>query len=128
MVTQHRILYLLKCIYLVIICYHICMFIHSCLFSSLICSSNNSSWIRTIELLGQVASHGESTGYEVPCIIIAAKGDLEPNPTALQDSTRLSQDMGIEAPVPISTRLGDFTDVYKKIVRAAEHPHLSIHR
>ncbi|XP_022011237.1 mitochondrial Rho GTPase 1 [Helianthus annuus] len=91
-------------------------------------SSNNSSWIRTIELLGQVASHGESTGYEVPCIIIAAKGDLEPNPTALQDSTRLSQDMGIEAPVPISTRLGDFTDVYKKIVRAAEHPHLSIHR
>ncbi|KAK1410736.1 hypothetical protein QVD17_37275 [Tagetes erecta] len=89
-------------------------------------SSNGSSWTRATELLVQVASHGESTGYEVPCLIVAAKDDLEPYPTAIQDSTRVSQDMGIEAPIPISTKLGDFNNVYRRIVRAAEHPHLSI--
>ncbi|KAK9050430.1 hypothetical protein SSX86_030600, partial [Deinandra increscens subsp. villosa] len=89
-------------------------------------SSNESSWIRATELLVQVASHGESTGYEVPCIIVAAKDDLEPNPKAIQDSTRVSQDMGIEAPIPISAKLGDFNNVFRRIVRAAEHPHLSI--
>ncbi|KAL8193915.1 hypothetical protein R6Q57_026157 [Mikania cordata] len=89
-------------------------------------SSNASSWLRATELLVQVASHGESTGYEVPCLIVAAKDDLEPYPTAIQDSTRVSQDMGIEAPIPISTKLGDFNNVFRRIVRAAEHPHLSI--
>ncbi|KAJ0660212.1 putative small GTPase, EF-hand domain, EF-hand domain pair, EF hand associated, type-1, MIRO [Helianthus annuus] len=89
-------------------------------------SSNVSSWTRATELLVQVASHGESTGYEVPCLIVAAKDDLEPYPTAIQDSTRVSQDMGIEAPIPISTKLGDFNNVFRRIVRAAEHPHLSI--
>ncbi|KAI3798556.1 hypothetical protein L1987_33833 [Smallanthus sonchifolius] len=89
-------------------------------------SSNGSSWIRATELLVQVASHGESTGYEVPCLIVAAKDDLEPYPTAIQDSTRVSQDMGIEAPIPISTKLGDFNNVFRRTVRAAEHPHLSI--
>ncbi|KAI7730100.1 hypothetical protein M8C21_033306 [Ambrosia artemisiifolia] len=89
-------------------------------------SSNGSSWTRATELLVQVASHGESTGYEVPCLIVAAKDDLEPYPTAIQDSTRVSQDMGIEAPIPISTKLGDFNNVFRRIVRAAEHPHLSI--
>ncbi|KAK9062265.1 hypothetical protein SSX86_019451 [Deinandra increscens subsp. villosa] len=89
-------------------------------------SSNGSSWIRSTELLVQVASHGESNGYEVPCLIVAAKDDLEPYPTAIQDSTRVSQDMGIEAPIPISTKLGDFNNVFRRIVRAAEHPHLSI--
>ncbi|KAI3704313.1 hypothetical protein L1987_74530 [Smallanthus sonchifolius] len=89
-------------------------------------SSNEPSWMRATELLVQVASHGESTGYEVPCIIVAAKDDLEPNPTAIQDSTRVSQDMGLEAPIPISTKLGDFNNIFKRIVRAAEHPHLSI--
>ncbi|KAI3747432.1 hypothetical protein L6452_09889 [Arctium lappa] len=89
-------------------------------------SSNESSWIRATELLVQVASHGESTGYEVPCLIVAAKDDLDPYPTAIQDSTRVSQDMGIEAPIPISAKLGDFNNIFRRIVRAAEHPHLSI--
>ncbi|XP_071735454.1 mitochondrial Rho GTPase 1-like [Rutidosis leptorrhynchoides] len=89
-------------------------------------SSNESSWNRATELLVQVACHGESTGYEVPCLIVAAKDDLEPYSTAIQDSTRVSQDMGIEAPIPISTKLGDFNNVFRRIVRAAEHPHLSI--
>lgn len=34
--------------------------------------------------------------------------------------------MGVEAPIPISTKLGDFNNLFRKIVNAAEHPHLSI--
>ncbi|KAL7610704.1 hypothetical protein Lser_V15G10816 [Lactuca serriola] len=34
--------------------------------------------------------------------------------------------MGIEAPIPISTKLGDFNNIFGRIMRAAEHPHLSI--
>lgn len=34
--------------------------------------------------------------------------------------------MGIEAPIPISTKLGDFNNVFRRIASAAEHPHLSI--
>ena len=35
-----------------------------------------------------VASHGEDTGYEVPCLIVAAKDDLNSFPMAIQESTR----------------------------------------
>ncbi|KAA8545102.1 hypothetical protein F0562_019886 [Nyssa sinensis] len=52
-------------------------------------SSDESSWKRATELLVEVASHGEMTGYEVPCLIVAAKDDLDPSPTAIQDSTRV---------------------------------------
>lgn len=34
--------------------------------------------------------------------------------------------MGIDAPITISTKLGDLNNVFRKIVIAAEHPHLSI--
>lgn len=34
--------------------------------------------------------------------------------------------MGIEAPIPISSKLGDFNNLFRRIVVAAEHPHLSI--
>ncbi|KAM7469313.1 hypothetical protein LguiA_007496 [Lonicera macranthoides] len=89
-------------------------------------SSDESSWKRATELLVEVASQGESTGHEVPCLIVAAKDDLDPYLTGIQDSTRVSQDMGIEAPIPISTKLGDFNYLFRRIVSAAEHPHLSI--
>ncbi|XP_031251413.1 mitochondrial Rho GTPase 1-like [Pistacia vera] len=89
-------------------------------------SSDESSWKKATELLVDVATHGEDTGYEVPCLIVAAKDDLDSFPTAIQDSTRVSQDMGIEAPIPISSKLGDFNDIFRRIVVAAEHPHLSI--
>ncbi|CAM8914754.1 unnamed protein product [Rhodiola kirilowii] len=89
-------------------------------------SSDESSWEKSAQLLLQVATHGENTGYEVPCLIVAAKDDLDPYPTAIQDSTRVSQDMGIEAPIPISSKLGDFNSIFRRIVRAAEQPHLSI--
>lgn len=37
----------------------------------------------------EVASHGENTGYEVPCLMVAAKDDLDPYPMAIHDSTRV---------------------------------------
>ncbi|KAK6915568.1 Mitochondrial Rho GTPase 1/3, EF hand associated, type-1 [Dillenia turbinata] len=89
-------------------------------------SSDEASWKKATELLVDVASHGEATGYEVPCLIVAAKDDMDPYPMAIQDSTRVSQDMGIEAPIPISSKLGDFDNVFRRIISAAEHPHLSI--
>ncbi|XP_051122525.1 mitochondrial Rho GTPase 1 [Andrographis paniculata] len=89
-------------------------------------SSSESSWEKATDMLVDVASQGEATGYEVPCLIVAAKDDLDPYPTEIQDSTRVSQDMGIEAPIPLSAKLGDYSNIFQRIVRAAEHPHLSI--
>ncbi|KAG4919829.1 hypothetical protein JHK85_058110 [Glycine max] len=88
--------------------------------------SDESSWRTSSELLVEIASHGEDTGFEVPCLIVAAKDDLDSFPMAIQESTRVSQDMGVEAPIPISVKLGDFNSLFRKIVTAAEHPHLSI--
>jgi Ras family protein T1 len=34
--------------------------------------------------------------------------------------------MGVEAPIPISVKLEDFNNLFRRIVTAAEHPHLSI--
>lgn len=53
------------------------------------CSSDEFSWRRATELLVEVASHGEDTGYEVPCLIVAAKDDLSSFPMAIQESTRV---------------------------------------
>ncbi|CAL1393504.1 unnamed protein product [Linum trigynum] len=89
-------------------------------------SSDESSWKRATELLLDVAGHGEDTGYEVPSLIIAAKDDLSSFPMAIQETTRVTQDLGIEAPIPISSRMGDTNNVFRRIVNAAEHPHLSI--
>ncbi|KAJ4967913.1 hypothetical protein NE237_014614 [Protea cynaroides] len=89
-------------------------------------SSDESSWKRATELLVEVASHGEASGFEVPCLIVAAKDDLDTYPKAIQDSTRVSQDMGIEAPIPVSVKLRDYNSIFRRIITAAEHPHLSI--
>ncbi|XP_068646109.1 mitochondrial Rho GTPase 1-like [Aristolochia californica] len=89
-------------------------------------SSDESSWKKAKELLLTVAAHGENTGYEVPCLIVPAKDDMEPSSQAVQDSTRVSQDMGVEAPIPVSMKLGDSNNVFRRIVNAAQHPHMSI--
>lgn len=34
--------------------------------------------------------------------------------------------MGIEAPIPVSMQLGDLSNVFRRIISAAEHPYLSI--
>ncbi|KAJ6794867.1 putative mitochondrial Rho GTPase 1 [Iris pallida] len=89
-------------------------------------SSDERSWKKAKELLLQVASHGENSGYEVPCLIVSAKDDLDPYPFVIQDSTRVSQDMGIETPIPVSIKLGDLNNVFRKIITAAQQPHRSI--
>jgi hypothetical protein len=89
-------------------------------------SCDEYSWQRARDLLVQVATHGENTGYEVPCLIVAAKDDLDQCAQALQESTRVSQDMGIETPIPISVKLRDLNNIFCRIVHAAQQPHLSI--
>ncbi|KAF3568461.1 hypothetical protein DY000_02011227 [Brassica cretica] len=89
-------------------------------------SSDESSWKRASELLVEVANHGEATGYEVPCLMVSAKDDIASSQISIQDSTRVTQEMGIEPPVSISSKLGDFNNLFCKIVTAAQHPHLSI--
>jgi len=39
---------------------------------------------------------------------------------------QVTQELGIEASIHVSMKLGDSSNVYNKIVHAAEHPHLSI--
>ncbi|OIW05016.1 hypothetical protein TanjilG_06428 [Lupinus angustifolius] len=89
-------------------------------------SSDEHSWKKSRGLLDKVARQGEQTGYKVPCLLIAAKDDLTPYPRAVQDSVKVTQELGIEAPIHLSMKLGDSNNVYNKIVSAAEHPHLSI--
>ncbi|KAK1291505.1 Rac-like GTP-binding protein RAC13 [Acorus calamus] len=89
-------------------------------------SSDEKSWRGATELLVEVATHGENSGFDVPCLIVSAKDDLDPYTLAIQDSTRVSQDMGIEAPIPVSMKLGDLNNVYRRIINAAQNPHLSI--
>ncbi|CAI8603440.1 unnamed protein product [Vicia faba] len=51
--------------------------------------SVESSWRASSELLVNIAGHGENTGFEVPCLIVAAKDDLESFTSAIQDSIRV---------------------------------------
>jgi len=55
-------------------------------------SSSEESLKRADELLEQVAAHGESFGYEVPCLLIAAKDDEESNPSCITNSARVLSD------------------------------------
>ncbi|XP_062143938.1 mitochondrial Rho GTPase 2 [Alnus glutinosa] len=89
-------------------------------------SSDEKSWKRSKELLLDVARHGEDIGYGVPSLLIAAKDDLDPNPVAIQDSVKVSQRIGIVPPIPWSMKSSDSSEIFSRIIKAAEHPHLSI--
>lgn len=55
-------------------------------------SSDEHSWKRSKELLAEVARKGdESEDYLVPCLLIAAKDDLDPYPMAVRDSLGVYQ-------------------------------------
>ncbi|KAL2632904.1 hypothetical protein R1flu_004383 [Riccia fluitans] len=89
-------------------------------------SSDEASWKRAAELLVEIATHGESSGFEVPCLLVAAKDDMEPDSNAIQNSARVCTDMGVEAPISVSMKLGDIGNLFRRIVDAAQRPHLSI--
>ncbi|CAM6008327.1 unnamed protein product [Sphagnum balticum] len=89
-------------------------------------SSDATSWKCAVDLLLDVAAHGERCGFEVPCLVVAAKDDLEPDPTCIKSSTRVCTDMGVEAPISVSMKLGDIGNLFRRIVDAAQRPHLSI--
>lgn len=89
-------------------------------------SSDESSWKKSRDLLEKVAMQGDLTGHRVPCLLIAAKDDLTPYPRAVQDSVKVTEELGIEGPIHVSMKSGDSSNVYNKIISAAEHPHLSI--
>ncbi|KAF5188186.1 Mitochondrial rho gtpase [Thalictrum thalictroides] len=96
----------------------VAIFVHDC--------SSILSCTRATELLVAVASHGKDSGFEVPCLIVATKSDRGPNPLVIKHSTRVSQDMGLEAPITVGMKLGELSDVFYRIIRAAERPHLGI--
>ncbi|VVA96552.1 unnamed protein product [Arabis nemorensis] len=89
-------------------------------------SSDESSWKKAIDLLAEVAATSKDSSFEFPCLMVAAKTDLDPFPMAIQESTRVTQEIGIEAPIPISSKLGEFDKLFQMILAAAEHPHMSI--
>ncbi|KAM4086095.1 hypothetical protein ACJW30_10G077700 [Castanea mollissima] len=83
-------------------------------------SSDEKSWKKSKDLLLEVARHGEESSYGVPCLLIAAKDDLDPHPVAVNDSVKVCQKLGIEDPIPLSK------NIFSRIISAAEHPHFSI--
>ena len=52
-------------------------------------SSDELSWRRATELLVEVARLGEETGFGVPCLLVAAKFDLDPFPMAAHESAKV---------------------------------------
>jgi mitochondrial Rho GTPase 1 len=88
--------------------------------------SDESSWEASSELLLKITGHGEDTGFQVPCVIVAAKDDQDSFTMDIPEATMVSQDMAAEAPMPISVTLEDFDNIFCRIVTAAEHPHLGI--
>ncbi|KAL5720546.1 hypothetical protein ACHQM5_013211 [Ranunculus cassubicifolius] len=89
-------------------------------------SSSVLSCTRATEMLAAVASHAKDSDFEVPCIAVATKSDLNADPLVMKHSTRVSQEMGLEAPITVSTKLGDLNEVFTRIINAAERPHLGI--
>ncbi|XP_062085882.1 mitochondrial Rho GTPase 2-like isoform X1 [Humulus lupulus] len=89
-------------------------------------SSDEYSSKKSQELLVEVARQGEESGYGVPCLLIAAKDDLDPYRMAIQDSMKICRELGIEAPISVSVKSGFLNNVFTRIVDVAEKPHLNI--
>lgn len=89
-------------------------------------SSDAASWNRAHELLVAVAAYGEMNGMEMPCLLIAAKDDLDPDSSCSQNAIRVCNEMGVEPPISVSMKLGDIGNLFRRIVDAAQRPHLSI--
>jgi Ras family protein T1 len=89
-------------------------------------SSQEYSWKKSKELLMEVAKQGEQNGFVVPCLLVAAKDDLSSNPIVVQNSIRVTHELGIEPPLSVSVKVRDSHNLLSRIITAAECPHLSI--
>ncbi|AES96214.1 mitochondrial Rho GTPase 1 [Medicago truncatula] len=98
----------------------------SCDIAVFVHDRSDSSWKTSSELLSKIAGHGEDTGFQVPCLTVAVNDDQDSFTMAIQETTMVSQYIGVEAPMPISVKLGDSNNIFHQIVTAAEHPHLNI--
>ncbi|KAL6505126.1 hypothetical protein OROGR_024943 [Orobanche gracilis] len=67
-------------------------------------SSNELSFKGALELLSYVARQGEVSGFGMPCLLIAAKNDLDTNSKVNIDSAKICLNMGIDAPIPVSAK------------------------
>lgn len=52
-------------------------------------SSSESSLNGAVELLSYVARQGEESGFGMPCLLIAAKNDLDSSSTSNRDSAKV---------------------------------------
>ena len=50
-------------------------------------SYDEFSWKKATQMLVEVANYGEATGYEVPCLMVSVKDDLDTSPISIQEST-----------------------------------------
>ncbi|KAM0071668.1 putative small GTPase, EF-hand domain pair, EF hand associated, type-1, EF hand associated, type-2 [Helianthus debilis subsp. tardiflorus] len=89
-------------------------------------SSDEFSLKRASKLLMEVARKGEDSGYGVPCLLIAAKNDLNLYPMAIKDSEMICQAVKINAPIRISVKDKYMNNVFQKIVTTAQQCHLSV--
>ncbi|XP_022856205.1 mitochondrial Rho GTPase 2-like isoform X2 [Olea europaea var. sylvestris] len=89
-------------------------------------SSSKYSLRRASELLLDVTKQGEETGFSMPCLLVAAKHDLDSYPTAMEESAKICQGIGIDEPIHVSVKERDLNNVFSKLLNAAENPHLSV--
>ncbi|KAI3741867.1 hypothetical protein L1987_59545 [Smallanthus sonchifolius] len=89
-------------------------------------SSDEYSLQRASKLLAEVAWKGEDSGYGVPCLLIAAKNDLNLYPMAIKESEMVCQVMKINAPIRISVKEEHMNNIFQKIVTTAQQCHLSV--
>ncbi|KAF2603561.1 hypothetical protein F2Q70_00026317 [Brassica cretica] len=89
-------------------------------------SSDVYSWRKAREMLMEVARKGEESGYGTPCVLVAAKDDLDAYPMSVQESDRVCMELGIDIPVSVSMKDDERNSLFRKIVSTAENPHMSV--
>ncbi|KAJ0255012.1 Mitochondrial Rho GTPase 2 [Hirschfeldia incana] len=89
-------------------------------------SSDVYSWRKAREMLMEIARKGEESGYGTPCVLVAAKDDLDAYPMSVQESDRVCMELGIDIPVSVSMKDDERNSLFRKIVSTAENPHMSV--
>ncbi|CAI7930886.1 unnamed protein product [Closterium sp. NIES-54] len=89
-------------------------------------SSSQGSWEKAVGMLQEVAGRAEATESEMPAVLVAAKNDLEPHPAIFTQSAQLCTEMGVAAPVPVSSLLHDVNELWTRLTDAARKPHVGI--